>query len=65
MELEIRPLLLVPDTNCFIDHLNGIKTLLACGRYTIVVPLVGKYIGGLTGSRLTLMLLVANLANTK
>ncbi|XP_036450619.1 telomerase-binding protein EST1A [Colossoma macropomum] len=40
LELEIRPFYLVPDTNCFIDHLEGLKTLLACGTYILVVPLI-------------------------
>ncbi|TTK47645.1 Telomerase-binding protein EST1A [Bagarius yarrelli] len=40
MELEIRPFYLVPDTNCFIDHLEGLKKLLACGTYILVVPLI-------------------------
>ena len=42
IEIEVRPLMLVPDTNCFIDHLDGIKSLLASKKYTIVVPLVGE-----------------------
>ncbi|XP_047660699.1 telomerase-binding protein EST1A [Tachysurus fulvidraco] len=40
LELEIRPFYLVPDTNCFIDHLEGLKKLLACGKYILVVPLI-------------------------
>ncbi|KAF5892342.1 telomerase-binding protein EST1A-like, partial [Clarias magur] len=40
LELEIRPLYLIPDTNCFIDHLDGLKKLLACGIYILVVPLI-------------------------
>ncbi|XP_026783660.2 telomerase-binding protein EST1A isoform X1 [Pangasianodon hypophthalmus] len=40
LELEIRPFYLVPDTNCFIDHLEGLKKLLACGTYILVVPLI-------------------------
>ncbi|KAL3856196.1 hypothetical protein ACJMK2_010974, partial [Sinanodonta woodiana] len=40
IELEIRPLFLVADTNCFIDHLSSIVKLLRSKRYTIVVPLV-------------------------
>uniref|UniRef100_A0A096MED0 Telomerase-binding protein EST1A n=1 Tax=Poecilia formosa TaxID=48698 RepID=A0A096MED0_POEFO len=40
LELEVRPLFLVPDTNCFIDHLDGLKNLLQCGTYIIVVPLI-------------------------
>lgn len=42
LELEIRPLFLVPDTNGFIDHLEGLKKVLHCGSYIIVVPLIGK-----------------------
>lgn len=42
LELEVRPLFLVPDTNGFIDHLAGLKKLLQCGTYIIVVPLIGK-----------------------
>lgn len=44
LELEVRPLFLVPDTNGFIDHLGGLKNLLQCGTYIIVVPLIGKTI---------------------
>nr|XP_046266682.1 telomerase-binding protein EST1A [Scatophagus argus] len=40
LELEVRPLFLVPDTNGFIDHLGGLKKLLQCGTYIIVVPLI-------------------------
>uniref|UniRef100_H2RL18 Telomerase-binding protein EST1A n=1 Tax=Takifugu rubripes TaxID=31033 RepID=H2RL18_TAKRU len=40
LELEVRPLFLVPDTNGFIDHLAGLKKLLQCGTYIIVVPLI-------------------------
>ncbi|XP_029956626.1 telomerase-binding protein EST1A isoform X2 [Salarias fasciatus] len=40
LELEVRPLFLVPDTNGFIDHLEGLNRLLQCGTYIIVVPLI-------------------------
>uniref|UniRef100_A0A671TYK6 Telomerase-binding protein EST1A n=1 Tax=Sparus aurata TaxID=8175 RepID=A0A671TYK6_SPAAU len=40
LELEVRPLFLVPDTNGFIDHLGGLTKLLQCGTYIIVVPLI-------------------------
>uniref|UniRef100_A0A7N8Y167 Telomerase-binding protein EST1A n=1 Tax=Mastacembelus armatus TaxID=205130 RepID=A0A7N8Y167_9TELE len=40
LELEVRPVFLVPDTNGFIDHLEGLKKLLQCGAYIIVVPLI-------------------------
>ena len=42
LELEVRPRFLVPDTNGFIDHLGGLKKVLQCGTYIIVVPLIGK-----------------------
>ncbi|XP_061595747.1 telomerase-binding protein EST1A [Cololabis saira] len=40
LELEIRPVFLVPDTNGFIDHLEGLKKVLQCRTYIIVVPLI-------------------------
>ncbi|XP_069082252.1 telomerase-binding protein EST1A isoform X1 [Pleurodeles waltl] len=40
IELEIRPLFLVPDTNGFIDHLPSLKQLLDCKHYILVVPLI-------------------------
>jgi protein SMG6 len=40
IEIEIRPKFIVPDTNCFIDHLNLIEQLLNTNYYTIVVPLL-------------------------
>ncbi|XP_076024446.1 telomerase-binding protein EST1A [Genypterus blacodes] len=40
LELEVQPLFLVPDTNGFIDHLCGLKKLLQCGTYILVVPLI-------------------------
>ncbi|XP_028662484.1 telomerase-binding protein EST1A [Erpetoichthys calabaricus] len=40
LEIEITPVFLVPDTNGFIDHLSGLATLLSCGHYILVVPLV-------------------------
>lgn len=42
MELEIRPLFLVPDTNGFIDHLASLARLLESRRYILVVPLIGE-----------------------
>ena len=42
IELEIRPIFLVPDTNCFIDHLPSLQKLIQDRHYTIVIPLVGK-----------------------
>nr|XP_048680257.1 telomerase-binding protein EST1A isoform X4 [Caretta caretta] len=40
MELEIRPVFLVPDTNGFIDHLNSLKRLLEWRKFILVVPLI-------------------------
>lgn len=40
LELEVQPFFLVPDTNAFIDHLDGLKKLLQSGTYIIVVPLI-------------------------
>ncbi|KAG7249008.1 hypothetical protein CRUP_032155 [Coryphaenoides rupestris] len=40
VELEVRPYFLVPDTNGFIDHLDGLKTLLQSTVYILVVPLI-------------------------
>ncbi|XP_060941375.1 telomerase-binding protein EST1A isoform X2 [Limanda limanda] len=40
LELEVRPLFLVPDTNGFIDHLEGLQKLLKCRTYIIVLPLI-------------------------
>ncbi|KAG8122524.1 hypothetical protein E2320_018010 [Naja naja] len=40
MELEIRPVFLVPDTNGFIDHLGSLTKLLECRQFILVVPLI-------------------------
>jgi protein SMG6 len=40
LELEIHPKFIVPDTNCFIDHLNLIDRILATSYYIVVVPLL-------------------------
>ncbi|KAJ7397017.1 hypothetical protein BTVI_139186 [Pitangus sulphuratus] len=40
MEVEIRPVFLVPDTNGFIDHLSSLVTLLDCRKFILVVPLI-------------------------
>ena len=42
--LEISPQYLVPDTNCFIDHLPGLQYIVESRYFTVVVPLVGKSI---------------------
>ncbi|KAG8450787.1 hypothetical protein GDO86_003161 [Hymenochirus boettgeri] len=40
LQLEICPLFLVPDTNGFINHLPGLKLLLSCQIYILVIPLI-------------------------
>lgn len=45
LEMEVRPRFLVPDTNCFIEHLDLIKALVNSTPYTVMVPLVGKGTG--------------------
>lgn len=40
--LVIQPRFLIPDTNCFIHHLNKLQTLIECGHFEIIVPLIGK-----------------------
>ncbi|XP_066253104.1 telomerase-binding protein EST1A isoform X2 [Euwallacea similis] len=40
VHLEIRPKYLVPDTNCFIDHLDSIHTVAKSHTYTLMVPTV-------------------------
>uniref|UniRef100_A0A1E1X4F2 Putative nonsense-mediated mrna decay protein n=1 Tax=Amblyomma aureolatum TaxID=187763 RepID=A0A1E1X4F2_9ACAR len=38
--LEIRPRYLIPDTNCFIDHLALVQKLVADGHFFVYVPIV-------------------------
>ncbi|XP_033747838.1 LOW QUALITY PROTEIN: telomerase-binding protein EST1A-like [Pecten maximus] len=40
IELEIHPIFLVPDTNCFIDHLSSIQKLIHHQKYTVTIPLI-------------------------
>ncbi|KAF5401611.1 Telomerase binding protein EST1A [Paragonimus heterotremus] len=41
VELEVRPIYLLPDTNCYIDWLEGIATLAQrSSNYTVLVPIV-------------------------
>ncbi|KAG5886136.1 hypothetical protein JTB14_009235, partial [Gonioctena quinquepunctata] len=40
VHMEVRPKYLVPDTNCFIDHLDGIRTIAQPHCYTLMVPIV-------------------------
>ena len=37
--LEINPRVIVPDTNCFVDHLEEIKKLTSSGAFAVRVPL--------------------------
>lgn len=39
---ENYPAYLVPDTNCFVDHLDGLRAIVACQAFTLIVPLIGK-----------------------
>ncbi|XP_032220380.1 telomerase-binding protein EST1A [Nematostella vectensis] len=38
--LENYPTYLVPDTNCFVDHLDGLSAIVHSGEFVLVVPLV-------------------------
>nr|CAH7719815.1 unnamed protein product [Callosobruchus chinensis] len=40
VHMEIWPKYLVPDTNCFIDHLEGIKVIAQAHCYTLMVPII-------------------------
>ncbi|CAH8493412.1 unnamed protein product [Heterobilharzia americana] len=41
VEIEVRPIYLLPDTNCYIDWLEGIATLAQrSSNYTVLVPIV-------------------------
>ncbi|XP_023013335.2 uncharacterized protein isoform X1 [Leptinotarsa decemlineata] len=40
VHMEVRPKYLVPDTNCFIDHLDGIQIIAQSHCYTLMVPIV-------------------------
>lgn len=40
IEIEIRPKMIVADTNCYIDHLALLKKILKTSYYIIVVPLL-------------------------
>jgi len=37
---ENYPTFLVADTNCFVDHLDGLKAIVGCQDFTLVVPLI-------------------------
>ncbi len=38
--LEVRPRIVVPDTNCFVDHLTEVTRLASSGSFQLRVPLV-------------------------
>lgn len=40
IELEIRPKFIVPDTNCFVDHLELVERILDTNYFIVVVPLL-------------------------
>lgn len=40
---ENYPTYLVADTNCFVDHLDGLKAIVGSQAFTLVVPLIGKW----------------------
>ncbi|XP_068678866.1 telomerase-binding protein EST1A-like [Montipora foliosa] len=37
---ENYPAYLVPDTNCFVNHLDGLKAIVGCQDFTLVIPLI-------------------------
>lgn len=39
---ENYPTFLVADTNCFVNHLNGLKAIVGSQCFTLIVPLIGK-----------------------
>lgn len=39
---ENYPTYLVADTNCFVDHLDGLKAIVGCQAFTLIVPLIGE-----------------------
>ncbi len=42
VEIEVRPIYILPDTNCYIDWLEGIARLAQpSSNYTVLVPIVG------------------------
>ncbi|KAH8859315.1 Telomerase-binding protein EST1A [Schistosoma japonicum] len=46
VEIEVRPIYLLPDTNCYIDWLEGIATLAQkSSNYTVLIPIVGNRFG--------------------
>lgn len=49
VEIEVRPVYIVPDTNCYIDWLEGVARLAqSSSNYTVLVPIIGKVVVPLT-----------------
>ena len=42
--MVVRPAVIVPDTNCFLDQLGELQRTLALDQYTIIMPLIGAFI---------------------
>lgn len=42
VEIEVRPHFIVPDTNCFVDHLEKLRLLASGQTFQLMVPIVGK-----------------------
>ncbi|XP_025018409.1 uncharacterized protein LOC112539873 [Tetranychus urticae] len=40
IRLVKQPRFLIPDTNCFIHHLSKLQTLVECGHFKVIVPLI-------------------------
>jgi hypothetical protein len=46
LHIEVRPRYLIPDTNCFIDDLELIKSIANAYeslRYQLMIPITGEY----------------------
>lgn len=42
VEIEVRPHFIVPDTNCFVDHLPQLRVLAGGQTFQLMVPVVGE-----------------------
>ena len=40
---ENHPKYIVPDTNCFIDNLEGIVQIIDSKDFNVILPLIGKF----------------------
>lgn len=44
-EVEVRPIYILPDTNCYIDWLEGVACLTnSISNYTVLVPIIGRLV---------------------